>query len=83
MTEQTEPAAPGLYPWDIITATCNCGHNIQHEMVGIERIYSFWMGVAQALGVTPIPKALIWYCRECGKEFASTTDRDICDFYSI
>lgn len=83
MTKSETARPEGLYPVDIITATCACGHNIDHEMVGIERIYGFWMGVAQFLGVTPIPKELIWYCRQCGKEFASTTDRDLCDYYSI
>lgn len=83
MTEQTEIEQSGLYPSQVITATCGCGHNIDHEQVGLERVYGFWMGVAQALGVTPVPKELIWYCRQCGKEFASTTDRDICNYYSF
>lgn len=83
MTTVSEQVAQGLFPSDIITETCNCGHNIDHEKVGLERVYGFWMGVAQFLGVTPVPKELIWYCRQCGKEFASTTDRDICNYYSI
>lgn len=73
----------GLYPVDIIKDTCNCGHQIDHPKVGMERIYGFWMNVAQFMGVTPIPKEIIWYCRQCGKEFASTTDRDICNYYSF
>ncbi len=81
MTATTEQQ--GLWPVDIIKATCGCGHNIDHEKVGLERRYGFWMGVAQFLGVTPIPRELIWHCRQCGKEFASTTDRNLCDYYSI
>lgn len=80
----TEAVSPqGLYPVDIITATCNCGHKIDHEFVGVERIYGFWMNLAQFLGVTPIPREVVFYCRKCGKEFASSVDRDICDYYSI
>jgi hypothetical protein len=82
MTAKTEKWQEGLYPADIITATCNCGHKIDHEQVGVERIYSFWMSVAQFLGVTPIPSEVIFYCRQCGKEFAASTDRDIRDYYS-
>jgi hypothetical protein len=82
MTTKTEAWQEGLYPADIITATCNCGHKIDHEQVSVERVYGFWMGVAQFIGVTPIPKMLIFYCRQCGKEFATTTDRDICHFYT-
>ena len=80
----TEPQAwqKGLYPADIIKATCNCGHNIAHEKVGVERRYSFWMNLAQFIGVTPIPFEVIFYCRQCGREFAASSDRDICDFYS-
>lgn len=74
---------PGLYPIDIIKETCGCGHNIEHEKVGIERLYGFWMNLAQLLGVTPIPYKVIFYCRQCGKDFTFTTDRDLCDYYSI
>ena len=83
MTNINSQLQPGLYPVDIITATCNCGHNIDHEKVGIERLYSFWMNLAQFLGVTPIPREIVFYCRQCGKEFATSTDRDICDYYCI
>lgn len=78
-------AAPqqGIYPIDIIKNTCPCGHNIEHEYVGIERLYTVWMNLAQFIGVTPIPREVIFYCRKCGKEFASTTDKDLCDYYSI
>lgn len=73
----------GIFPVDVIKDLCNCGHSIDHPKVGIQRIYGFWMGVAQLVGVTPIPKQVIFYCRECGREFASTTDKDFCDFYAI
>ena len=71
----------GLYPVDIIKDTCDCGHNIDHDEVGVERHYSLWMKIAQCLGVTPVPHEILFYCRKCGQEFASSTDRDICDYY--
>jgi hypothetical protein len=83
MTETKPQWQQGLYPVDIITATCNCGHQIDHEAVGVERIYGIWMNLAQFLGVTPIPKEVVFYCRQCGQEFASSTDRDIRDYYSF
>ena len=83
MTNRQSHLQSGLYPVDIITATCNCGHKIDHEKVGIERRYGFWMNLAQFLGVTPIPNEILFYCRQCGKEFASSTDRDICDYYCL
>lgn len=72
----------GLYPKDIIKEVCPCGHGIEHPAVGLERMYGFWMNLAQFIGVTPIPRELIWYCRKCGKEFASTKDRDLCHYFS-
>lgn len=74
--------AQQIYPWEIITETCRCGHGVGHEDVVVEKQFGTWMQLAALLGVTPVPKRVIFYCRKCRKEFAQTTDPVVRNFYA-
>jgi hypothetical protein len=72
----------GPYPWDIVTATCRCGHGVGHEAVEVEKQYGIWMQLAALLGVTPVPYEVIFHCTQCGRDFAHSTDPAIRNFYA-
>lgn len=71
-----------VYPWDVVTDMCPCGHGVGHEKVVVERRIGFWMEVAAFLGVTPVPYEVVFHCRSCGRDFARTRDLSVRNFYA-
>ena len=81
MADQQANWQHGLYPWDVITNTCQCGHHINHQSVGVRKSFTALRQFAILLGVTPVPSEVAFICRDCGQTLASSKDSAICHFY--
>jgi len=72
-----EPRPPIVTTPPISTATCSCGHDINHHMVSAIPTFQKRAWFALFMGVPATPTMITYRCRECGQVIARTRDPEI------